>query len=127
MPEIDLIVIVECGREIVLFDFPLTFTDIFGARHVPEIEIGRHWKGERLETPAAVQLDLAGEMSCDTVSPWLLPINVERQCNRRHDAEWLTLGRRTAFAKAMAVRRSFMRRRKQRRLVALLEVLVLVV
>jgi hypothetical protein len=87
----NLICVVERSREIVLFDLCLTFADVFGARDIPQIEIRCDGHRERFEASAARELYLSRDAPRNAKTPWLLPVDIERQNDRRDDSERVTL------------------------------------
>ena len=56
-------------------------------RHVAQVEIGRDGHPKRLQTAAARQLDLSRQSSGYAIAAGFLAIDVERQGDRRNDAE----------------------------------------
>jgi hypothetical protein len=72
----------------------LTFPDVFGSRHIPEIELRRDRERERLETPAAGKLEFARKMPDHPISPGVLAMHVEREHDWRDDRKRIAFSSR---------------------------------
>src|SRR5262245_2784024 len=88
MTEIDLVVLIERRRQIVVFDFLLWLpgAGVLALRVIAEIEIRVDRQRERLQTPAAVQLQ-CGLHPADKAKLLLVLEDVERQRDRSGDPE----------------------------------------
>ena len=72
--------------------FTTRFKDTY--QKITQIKIRRHRHGERLQTTAARQLDLALDMPRQAIPSGFLAVDVERQRHRRNNPETLRLAQR---------------------------------
>jgi len=90
MAQVDLVVLVERGRQVVLFDLSLALAGVLRVRLIAEVEALIDGQCKRLQTAAARQLERRLDVA-DQPELLLVLENVERQRNRFDDAELLLL------------------------------------